>query len=200
MTYDCSKLLVDFTQCPKGVRLTKYFNELAAYTEFTQQQDDNVIRIAILTSDADSPFWKMRGDREIMIKSIFEFLDIGVQNTIGKEFLKKVITYSHEGVAECWCAYLQLQYNIDFSDWAISKQTYDLLISESLRPRDVNEDAVSYANWRVKLRNQIRILGDDLKEIEPKIFKDSKMARPVAAVEAKKIKGYPEKYARSLNV
>lgn len=198
--YDLSKLLVNFSECPKGVKLVNHFSELAAYQEFYQQQDDNIIRIAILTSDADSPFWKMRGDREIMIKSIFEFLEIGTVNLIGKEFLKKVIDYKHEGVAECWCAYLQLQYNIDFSDWAISKQTYDLLISESLRQRGENEDAVSFANWRVKLRNQIRLLGDDLKQIEPRIFKDSKMARPVAAVEVKKIKGYPEKYARSLNV
>lgn len=197
--YDCSKLLVDFTQAPKGIRLIEHFSELNAYQEFTQQQDDNIIRIAILTSDADSPFWKLRGDREIMLKSIFEFLEIGMLNLKGKEFYQKVLDYKHEGIAACWSAYLQMQYNIDFSDWAISKQTYDMLIAESNRQRAEGEDAVNYANWRVKLRNQIRLLGDDLKQLEPKIFKDSKMARPVALEEVKKIKGYPEKYARTVD-
>ncbi|HEY4196881.1 MAG TPA: hypothetical protein VGM63_15165 [Mucilaginibacter sp.] len=195
--FDCSKLLVNFLNAPKGKRLVEYFPELAVFTEFTQQQDDNVIRIAILTADADSPFLKLRGDREKMITNIFEFLEIGIVNLKGKEYLQKVLDYKHEGVAACWSAYLQMQYNIDFSDWSISKQTYDMLIAESNRQRADGEDAVNYANWRVKLRNQIRLLGDDLKELEPKIFKDSKMAKPVAFEQLKKIRGYPEKYART---
>lgn len=196
MDYDCSKLLVDFTQCPKGVKLIDHFNELKAYQEFVQQQDDNIIKIAILTSDKDSPFWKLRGDREIMIRTIFEFLHIGTLNLIGKEFLKKVLNFKHEGVTECWLAYLQMQYSIDFTDWCISKETYDMLIAESARKKDDKEDAVSYANWRIKLRNQIRILGDDLKQLEPKIFPDSKMAQAVAIEQVKKIKNYAEKYGR----
>lgn len=196
MDYDCSKLLVDFTECPAGVKLIDHFNELKAYQEFVQQQDDNIIKIAILTSDKDSPFWKLRGDREIMIRSIFEFLDIGTMNLMGKEFIKKVLTFKHEGVAECWLAYLQMQYSIDFTDWCISKETYDMLIAESARPKDDKEDAVAYANWRIKLRNQIRILGDDLKQLEPKIFPDSKIAQVVAIEQVKKIKNYAEKYGR----
>lgn len=192
--FDCSKLLVNFLLVPKGKRIVDKFPELKSFTEITQQQDDNVIRIAILTADADSPFLKLRGDHEAMIKSIFDFLDIGMNNLKGKEFFKSVLDYKHEGVTECWSAYLQLQYNIDFTDWAITKQTYDMLISESMRPKGNNEDAVTYSNWRIKLRNEIRKLGDDLKMIEPKIFKDSKMARPIA-LEQRKIKSYPEKHA-----
>lgn len=192
--YDCSKLLVNFTDCPKGIRLVNHFSELAAFPTFMQQQDDNIIKIAILTSDADSPFWKLRADREIMVKSIFDFLDLGMLNLKGKEFFQKVLSYKHEAVAQCWCAYLQMQFNVDFTDWAISKETYDMLIAESTRPKAETEDTVAYANWRVKLRNQIRLLGDDLKILEPKIFKDSKMARPVA-IEQIRIKNYPEKYA-----
>lgn len=193
--YDCGKLLVNFTQCPKGVRLCEHFPELKAFTEFTQQQDDNFIRIAILTADADSPFWKLRGDRELMIKAIFEFLEIGIMNKIGQEFYQKVFDYKHEGISQCWLAYLQMQYNVDFNDWALSKETYDMLLNESARPRGKDEDAVSYANWKIKLRNQIRQIGEDIKQIEPKIFKDSKMARPVAMEQIKKIKSYPEKFA-----
>lgn len=197
--YVTSKLLIDFTQCPKSKRLVDFFPVLHNYPEFLQQQDDNYIRIAILTADADSPFMAMRGDREVMIKSIFEFLEIGTNNPRAKEFYRKVIAYEHTSVSECWCAYLQMQYNVDFTDWAFTKQTYDMLISEGNRQKSDKEDAIVYANWRIKLRNEIRKLGDDLKTIEPKIFKDSKMARPVA-IEMKKIKGYPEKYARSINV
>lgn len=194
MAYDCSKLLVDFSKAPKGVKLAKHYPELAAFPQFKQQQDDNIIRIAILTADADSPFLKFRGDREIMIRNIFDFLDIGLNNAKAKEFYQKVVDYKHEAVIECWVAYLQMQYNIDYTDWAMSKQTYDLLISESNRQKGVNEDAIAYANWRIKIRNEIRKIGEDLKEIEPRLFKDSKMARPVALEEIK-IRNYPEKYA-----
>jgi len=198
-SWDTNKLLVDFVQAEPGIRLVKQFNELSAFPQFVQQQDDNIIKISILTADADSPFWKLRGDRAAMIGAIFEFLDIGTQNLKAKTFLQKVIDYQHSAVAECWLAYLQMQYNVDFTDWSITKETYDMLITESARQRGANEDAVSYANWRVKLRSQIRALGDDLKAIEPKIFKDSKMARPVA-IEMAKIKNYPEKYARTAHV
>lgn len=192
--FDCSKLLVNFTLCPKAKRLVNFFPELAAFPEFVNCQHDNFIRIAILTADADSPFLKMRGDHERMIAAIFEFLEIGTQNLIGKEFMQKVMDYKHEAVIECWAAYLQMQYNIDFADWAISKQTYDMLIKESTRPKGDVEDTVKYADWRVKIRNQIRQIGEDLKKIEPMIFKDSKMAKPVAN-ERILIKNYPEKYA-----
>lgn len=194
MAFDLSKLLVNFSLCPKGVRLVKYFPELAAFPQFVQQQDDNIIKVAILTADADSPFWKFRGDREVMISNIFEFLEIGVLNVKGKEFYQKVVDYKHEAVTECWVAYLQMQYNIDFTDWALSKETYDMLLVEASRPKAENEDTMSYSNWRIKLRNEIRKIGEDLKLIEPKLFKDSKMARPVA-IEVIKIKNYPEKYA-----
>lgn len=194
--FDTSKLLVDFTQCKKGVRLVNHFSELSAFDEFSQQQDENIIKIAILTADVDSPFLKLRGDHGIMLKTIFDFLHIGMENKIGKEFFNKVLEYKHEGLAQCWSAYLQLQYNVDFTDWAISKQTYDMLINESNRQRDeTRESAIDYANWRIKLRNQIRQIGEDLKKIEPVIFKDSKMAKPVALEERKKIKSYPERHA-----
>lgn len=196
MEYQCDKLLVNFTTCPKGKRLVDHFPDLHAFEEFTQQQDDNVIKIAILTSDADSPFWKLRGDREIMIKTIFEFLDIGMVNLRGKEFYKNVMDYKHEGVVQCWSAYLKMQYNVDFTEWAITKQTYDMLIGEAGRPQAEGEKMENYANWRVKVRNQIRDLGADLKKIEPLVFKDSKMAQPVSVAVIKKIKNYPEKYAK----
>lgn len=196
VSFNCEKLLIDFTKVKRGVKIIDHYPELRSFEEFTQQQDENIIKIAILTADADSPFWKLRSDRELMIKSIFDFLEIGTANLRGKEFLKKVIEYKHSAVAECWCAYLQLQYSIDFNDWAITKETYDQLLQESNRQRVDGEDIVAFSNWRLKIRNLIRQYGDDLKAIEPKIFKDSKMARPVALELNKKIKNYPEKYAQ----
>jgi hypothetical protein len=192
--FDCSKLLINFTLCPKGKRLVNHFPEMKAFTEFVNCQDDNFIKIAACTADQDSPFLKMRGDHERMVMAIFEFIGIGTENRIGKEYLQKVIDYKHEGVIECWSAYLQMQFSIDFTDWAISKQTYDMLIKESGRQKAENEDTAKYADWRIKIRNQIRTIGEDLKKIEPLIFKDSKMVKPVA-IEQIKIKNYPEKYA-----
>jgi len=194
--YDFSKLLINPADVPKGKRLVDHFPELNAFAEFKQQQDDNIIKISVFTADADSPFLKMRADRELMIKSIFDFLEIGVENKKGKDFFKKVVEYKHEGVAECWYAYLKMQLNIDFNEWAMTKQTYDMLLSESNRQRDTDETMEKYANWRVKMRDQIRLVGKDLKEIEAIVFKDSKMARPVALVVIRKIKNYPEKYAQ----
>lgn len=194
MEFPCEKLLVNFTLCPKGTKLVNFFPELQAFPHFIKQPDDNVIRVAILTADADSPFLKFRGDREVMVKHIFEFLEIEMLGKKNKKFYQEVVDYKNTPVAECWAAYLQLQYNVDFTDWALSKETYDMLIQESNRQKGEGEDAMSYATWRIKLRNEIRKIGEDLKLIEPKLFKDSKMARPVA-IEEIKIKNFPEKYA-----
>lgn len=195
--YDLSSLLVDFSKCPKGTRLVKYFNELAVFEEFKQQHDDDIIKIAILTSDADSPFWKMRGDRQIMIKAIFDYLKIATTTPSGKIFFKSVLEYENDSVIQCWSAYLQMQYNIDFDNWIFTKQTYDILKGEANRQKEDNEDAVKYANWRIQLRNQISKIGEDLKSLEPLVFKDSKMVRPVAFQQVKKIRSYPEKYAKN---
>lgn len=195
-TFDCSKLLIDFTKVPKGKKIVEFFPELKVYAAFGQQQDENVIKLAILTADKDSPAWKLRNDRELMIKAIFDFLEIGTQNKIGKDFLQSVLTYKHEGLISCWIAYLQMQYAIDFNEWIIGKETYDMLLEESKREKGKDEDAMQYATWRIKIRDHLRKIGGDLKEIEPKIFQDSKMVQPVAVeITKQKLKTYPEKYA-----
>lgn len=183
--------------CPKGKKLVEFFPELGSFTEFTSQKDENILKVAFCTADADSPFHKLRSDREIMIASIFDFIGIDRSKQSNKRFYEDVLNYNHAEVAECWSAYLQMQYNVDFDDWAITKQTYDMLLSEASKPKPEGKDALKYSNERVQLRNQIRTLGEDLKKIEPLVFKDSKMAKPVAMAERRKIKSYPEKYAVS---
>ena len=194
--FDTSKMLINFLLCPKGKKLVEFFPELGSFTEFTRQKDENILKVAFCTADADSPFHKLRSDREIMISSIFDFLSIDRSKESGKKFYQAVLNYSHNEVADCCSAYLQMQYNVDFDDWAITRQTYDMLLSEASKPKPENKDPLVYSNERVKLRNQIRALGEDLKKIEPMVFKDSKMAKPVAMAERRKIKSYPEKYAK----
>lgn len=194
--YDCSKLLIDFTVVPPGTRIVDHYPELKMYPAFTQQQNENVIKLSILTADQKSPFWKLRGDRELMMKAIFAFLEIGTMNLIGKELFDKVLQYQHEGVIDCWLAYLKHQYAIDFNEWIISKETYDMLLEETKRERNKDEDAMKYADSKIKIRNHLRNIGNDLKEIEPRIFEDARMIQPVAqAVTREKIKNYAEKHA-----
>lgn len=192
---DFSKLLVPFQKCPKGVRLVDHFSELKAFKEFTQQQDDNIIKIAICTSDIDSPFMKIK-DRQAMLESVFDYLEIGLKTQAKKEMFEQIFTYQHEAIAGCWARYYQMQYNIQYTEWAMTKQTYDILIFELNRPKQEGEDELAYVRRRVNITRDLKSVGAELKIIEAELFPDTKQKKVIAMHEIKII-SYPEKYAKS---
>jgi len=194
MSYDLSKCLVNFTECPEGIRLVEQFPALSAFKEFQDCQDENFIKIAICTGDPESPFIKIK-DRELMLKAVFQFIVLSIDTEEEKNFYYEVFNYQHQEVLECFAAYLRACHDIDWTEYQATKQTYDVLVAEANRPRGKEEDIDKFIKRRVNIQNHLKSIGEDLKKAEAKIFPDSKAAREIAMLENKKIITYAEKYA-----
>ncbi len=192
--HDLSSLYVKFQDCPADKKLVDHFTELSAFPEFNSALSDNEIKIAILSADSDSPFLKIR-DRETMLRSIFDFLHIPIETTPQKQFFSEVLYYRHIRVISCWVRYIQMLHDTDYTDWLMAQQTYNFLLFESQKPKETAETSDKYIDRRLKIQSNLKKLGADLKEIEAKIFPDSKAAREAALHENKKIETYAERYA-----
>lgn len=189
------KCFIDFTKCPKGVKLIDHFPSLSAFPEFRAVKDDNEIKIAIAISDIESPLVRIN-DRESMLTSLFEFLDVSIESPKGKKLFNDVFYYQHERISFCKARYLQMLHNTDWTEWVTANDTFTYLTFESVKPQKADETDEAYMKKRVKIKQDLRNTGKDLKELEAIIFPDSKSAREAALVEAKKgIVSYPEKYA-----
>jgi len=191
--------LIDFTLCPKDTPLTVFFPELKAFPEFTNCLDDNEIKIAIATTDMDSPCMRIT-DRESMLKSLFGFLKIPLITDKDQEFFDKVFYYKHERIAAAKARYTQMQHVTDWAQWLAVLETFTFLIFESNRPKENDESTDKYVARRVRIKEDLKKTGRDLKELEAIIFPDSKTAREIALNEAKKIRTYPEMYAQDRQV
>lgn len=197
---DTSRLLLDFTKCTKGTKLINFFPELTSFKEFLIQKDENIIRIAIALTDPESPWLKIK-DRESMVKSIFEFLGIDMTIKANAKFYEDVVNYHHEDVGVCKARYLQIVHNVDWTEYVMTRETFDFLTMEANRPMGKEENRDTYLKRRVTLKTQIQAAGKDLKKIEAVIFPDSKAAREAALLESKgKILSYPERYSQDRTV
>lgn len=192
---DFSKCMIDFTACPKGIRLVDHFPELGAFDDFTSVEDENIIKIAIATADIDSPLILIK-DRETMISSLFSFLDIDQHSEDGSVFYNSIVSYKHSDYMNCFARYLIMLHDIDWTQYKSTKQTHDILTTESMRPRGENEEINAFTKRKVNIQNDLKNIGNDLKKLEAKIFPDSRAAREISLNEAKKIKTYAEKYAQ----
>lgn len=192
--HDLSSLYVKFQECPTGKKLVEHFTELSAFPEFNAALSDNEIKIAILTSDLDSPFLKIR-DRETMLRSIFDSLSIKIDSKEEKVFFEEVLQYKHTRVIGCWIRYIQMLHDTDYTDWLLSQQTYNFLLFESQKPKETTETDDKYLDRRIKIQNNLKKFGAEMKVIEAKIFPDSKAAREASMHENKKIVTYAEKYS-----
>jgi len=194
MSHDLSKLYVRIDEAKPDAPLVDQFSELGAFPEFNNAVDDNEIKIAILLGDIDSPFIRIR-DRETMLRSIFEYLQIPIKTKSQIEFFNEVLHYKHIRVIGCWVRYIQILHDTDWTDWVMAQQTYNFLLFQSQIPKDKDEGDDKYLDRRLKIQANIKKIGADLKAIEAKLFPDSKAAREAGLYEMKLISTYAEKYA-----
>lgn len=193
MTYDLSKLYIDFTQCPKGTKLVDYFSELSSFKEFVEASDIE-IKIAILSTDIESPFIRIK-ERETMVRSIFNYL--ALDEAKNKEMLKDIIGYKNETFNLCWIRYIQMLHDTEFTDWLLAKRDYDFFLQKSNEPEKETDNPEKYLARRNNIRETVSALGKQVKAIEAKIFPDSKAAREANMAELKnKIGLYAEKYGQ----
>lgn len=192
--FDLSKLYIDFSQCPIGTRLVDFFPELSAFEEFSKQENEDIIRIAILTADMESPFLKIK-DRKTMIKSVFDFLSVDLNVQDHKTMFDEIFNYKSASYLDCFGRYLMIYHDIDWTEYQSTKQTHDTLTMESMRSQKEGEDLIKFVDWKDKVRKMLKATGEELRRLEAKIFPDGKAAREIALNESKKIKTYAERYA-----
>lgn len=191
--YDLSKCAVNFVKCPKGERIIDFFPELSAFEEF-HNPNENFIKIAIASCDPDSPFTRIK-DRELMLNSLFEFIEIPLKSIAEQKFFAEVLSYENDPVLGCISAYLRFIHDIDWTEYQTTKQTYDVLVIEAHRKKAKTEEIDDYVDRRVKVHNHLKKIGADLKTLEAKIFPDSRVARAINLANNKRIVTYAEKYS-----
>jgi len=194
--FDLSKLYIDFTLCPADEKLVGFFAELSAFDEFLNTEDENIIKIAILTADMESPFLKIR-DRKTMIKSAFDFLNIKTEDQESTQLFNEIVEYKNANYLDCFGRYLMIYHDIDWTEYQSTKQTHDILTMDSMRSIQKDEDLVKFVDRKDKVRKMLKATGEELRKLEAKIYPDSRAAREIAMNEAKKIRTYAEKYAES---
>lgn len=190
--YDLSSLYIKIEECPQGVLLIDHFTELSVFKEFNVC-DENRIKIAILSGDVDSQFVRHR-ERDTMIRAIFEYLGIDIKKE--EKFFNDVVQYKDELTIFAWLRYIQILHETDFTDWCLAKRDYDFFLMKSNEEQGTSENDLQYYKKRNEIRERIKELGKEVREIEARLFPDSKAAREAALADSKRrVKLYCESYA-----
>lgn len=190
--YSIDELYIKIGDCPKGTRLCEWSPELEPFKEF-HVADENRVKIAILSGDIDSSFVRIK-ERETMIKAIFDYL--GIDTKKEEKFLNDVIQYKDDLTTFAWLRYIQILHETDFTDWCLAKRDYDFFLMKSNEEQGVNENDLQYYKKRNEIRERIKELGKEVREIEARLFPDSKAAREAALADSKRrVKLYCESYA-----
>lgn len=193
-TYNISDIYMDFSSLEPGESIKEKFPELNGFIEFSECTDD-MIKIAILLGDIDSPFVRIK-DRDMMVREIFSYLGIDVQTNLA--MFERIVLYRHPKVMGAWIRYLQILHETDFTDLLLARRDYEFFIGQTNEARPDKESDLTYYKKRVEVRERVRELGQEVRRIEAKIFPDSKAAREAAIIENNmKIKLYAEMYAES---
>lgn len=189
--YNLDGLYIRIQDCPDGVKLCDHFAELGAFKEFLMCDEDR-IKIAILSGDIDSPFVRIK-DRETMLKAIFDHLTIDVERE--KLLFKDILFYRDDLTSFAWLRYLQILHETDFINWQIAKKDFEFFLLKA-NEKQGEETDIQYYKKRNEIRERIKELGQEVRNIEAKIFPDSKAAREASLAESKrKVKLYSEMYA-----
>lgn len=191
--YDLSNIYLKVHEPHEG-RLVDKFPELASFNEFLECTDD-MIKIAVLSGDPDSPFVRIK-ERESMIRAIFDYLNLDIQTN--QSMFYKIVTYRHPVVIGAWLRYIQIVHETDFTNWLLLKRDYEFFISQTNDVKMDKETDLNYYKRRNEARDRVRKLGDQMQKVEAKLFPDSKAAREAALAESRmKIRLYAERFAES---
>lgn len=192
--YDFSRCMFDFTKCPPHVKLKDFFTQLSVYEEFNTPFDRE-IKIAICLSDFDSPFIRIT-ESDLKLKSIFEFLEIGLATKANQEFYETIYNFSNNRIGGMCARYIQLQNNHDYSHWWTLNQLYYDLQKEATKPKEQSETIDRYVAKKLNIQKQMASFTKELKELEAGLFNDTKLKRAIVQAELeKKIRLYPEMLA-----
>lgn len=184
--YDLSKLYVSIEHpIDKGFVVSSA--RLSSFKEY-HDAGDEISKIAILSGDIESPFTLIK-DRFQMITAIFDFLHIK-----NKELLEQIVDYSSKRYIDAWTKYLFILNETLYTDWLLAKKDYEFFLKEANKERETIS-GVKDIDKLNRLRRTIKELGQEVRDIEAKLFPDSQAAREANMAENKKIALFPEQYA-----
>lgn len=190
--YDLSRCYIDISTLASGEDIREKFPELNSFPEFYECSDD-MIKIAILCGDPDSPFVRIK-DRESMVKAVFDYLNIDAK--VNVSMFEKLIVYRHPLIIGAWLRYIQIIHETEFTDWLICKRDYEFFISQTNDIKMDKESDMLYYKRRNEARDRVKELGQEMRRIEAKLFPDSKAAREAALAENRmKIRLHAERHA-----
>ncbi len=194
MSYDLSKLYMDFSPLKEGEGIKDKFPELNGFIEFHECTDE-MIKIAICLGDIDSPFVRIK-DRDMMVREVFSYLGIDMHTNVA--MFERVVAYRHPKIMGAWLRYLQILHENDFTDWLLARKDYEFFIAQTEEPRPERGADMAYYKKRIEVRERVKELGQEIRRIESKLFPDSKAAREAAIIEnGMKIRLFAEQYAES---
>src|SRR5690606_33747407 len=134
--------------------------------------------------------------RDTMLRSIFDFLKIPLKSKADQKFFDSVFHYKDLLTVMAWLRYIQILHETDFTDWLLAKKDYEYFLLKTSEKQSADDSDDKYLARRNKLRETVKKLGQEVREIEAKLFPDSKAAREASLAQAKdKIKLYAEKYS-----
>lgn len=194
LEFDTSKCTYDVAKISKHQKIIEVYPELSAYDEFMAAENDNEIKIAILLSDFESPFVKIKDVKQKTI-AIFKYLEIPLTGSRMNDLFEKVVNYQHERIFAICASYLQIQNNHDFTHWWNLNQLYYSLMAEMGKPRGKEEDVSRYVDRNLKIQKQSEPIKNDLLKIEAELFSDSKMKMAIARSKITQKRNYAEMYA-----
>lgn len=187
---DLTTLKYDISLVPDGKCVIDKFPDLATYKEFSNRDNDHLLKIAFLATDEGSPFLKKdRDDYEKRITSIFDYLKLD-----DKELLSSIVLNSNEDYSAIVNRFFVMCDNLAYVMWSDNLFNFHMIGVALRQPPSMN-NMIADMEKRAKLQNQRILLHEQLVELEQKIFPDS-TTRKIARKEVAKILQFPEKMAQ----
>lgn len=194
MNYDFSKLSYDISELKPHEKVIDKFKDLADQDEFSDPNNDHLLRIAILLVDPYSPFVKTYNTIEQRVAKIFEYLDIKDHILLGK-----VTTFTEDRISAMIGKLFMLinhyEYQAWYSLWVLYQQVCKRM-QDPLDKDDINKDIEN----KLKVQKQSEEIKNLLLTKEVSLFKDDKLKRLIVSNTAKTISNYAEKYAEDHTV
>jgi len=157
----------DVSLVPKGDSVVTHFPQLSEHEEFDNPNNDELLRICILSTDENSPFVKSeRDDYEKRLAKIFDYLGLKQGDrlvklasgklTLYEDMVNKYVMFIDNLAYAMWMNKLRLFYNIG----VVLRQPIDM------------EDPVEDMKKRAALDKGLQDIYSSLLDYEAQVFPD----------------------------
>lgn len=164
---DFSKLPHRIDLVPENELVIDHFPQLSEHNEFSQPENDILLRICIFSTAQNSPFvLNEREDYEKRIIKIFEYLKV-----TDKLLLKGIIKGDNTQFEPMVTRYFMICDNLAYVMWSNKLRMFHYIGIALRQPIDI-DNMVSDMEKRAKLDAQLQTIYSGLVDYEAQIFPD----------------------------